>query len=314
MNNSSSPNRQAQDQAANGWFVSLASTCSLTALLALPSVLQAQPTAHYPPGIHGINAGTLPPPGLYLRDYNLFYTSDHLNGPTGDRTGPANFDAFTYANIIRPIWITDVKILGGYLGADVVVPLVYRSLRAGTFDDNSFNLGDFLAEATLSWHLKQFDFCIGAGEWMPTGESAPKPTTRAGLGFWTTMFTFGGTWFIDPDRTWSLSALNRYEINNTEQPDTHTTTGNAWTIEWGLGKAFNKSISAGVVGYYQAKVTGDTGMNPQPLNRVAAIGPEFDLGFPAQKLLLQLRYDYEFLSDNRAQGHTVSLVLTKRLW
>jgi hypothetical protein len=68
-----------------------------------------------------------------------------------------------------------------------------------------------------------------------------------------------------------------------------------------------------VRGYYQAKVTGDTGAHPQPLNRVAAIGPEIDLAFPPQKLVLALRYEYEFLSENRAQGHTVSLVLTKRL-
>lgn len=282
-------------------------------LVSIPDVLQAQPTAHYPPGVHGINAGSLPPPGLYLRDYNLFYSSDHLNGPTGYRTAPANFDAFTYANIIRPIWITDLQVLGGCLGTDVVIPLVYRRLQAGSFDDNSFGLGDFFAEGTISWHLQQFDICLGAGEWMPTGKSAPKPTTHAGLGFWTTMFTLGGTWFIDSDKTWSVSALNRYEINNTESPHSHTTTGDAWTIEWGLGKAFNKTFTAGAVGYYQAKVTGDTGMNPQPLNRVAAIGPELDLSFPAITTVVALRYDYEFLSDNRAQGHTVSLVLTKRL-
>src|SRR3974390_898569 len=116
--------------------------------------LQAQPSAHYPPGIHGINAGSLPGPGFYLRDYNLFYTSDHLNGPNGDRPGPANFDAFTYANIIRPIWITDVKFLGAYLGTDIVVPLVYKSLQAGSFDDSSFGLGDILPEVTLSWPVQ----------------------------------------------------------------------------------------------------------------------------------------------------------------
>jgi hypothetical protein len=92
------------------------------------------------------------------------------------------------------------------------------------------------------------------------------------------MFTFGGTWFIDTNRTWSVSALNRYEIS-TEKLDTDTTTGNAWTIERGLGKALCKPISVGVVGYYQAKVTGDTGLHPQ-----------------------------------RAQGQTASLVLTKRFW
>jgi hypothetical protein len=30
-------------------------------------------------------------------------------------------------------------------------------------------------------------------------------------------------------------------------------------------------------------------------------------------LFLSLRYEYEFASENRAQGNTVSLVLTKRL-
>jgi hypothetical protein len=29
-------------------------------------------------------------------------------------------------------------------------------------------------------------------------------------------------------------------------------------------------------------------------------------------LFVSLRYDYEFLADNRAQGHTVALTLTKR--
>jgi hypothetical protein len=312
MKNASSPNRPARGLAVNIWFASCAlSGYVAAAVLALPSRLEAQPTAHYPPGLHGINAATLPPPGLYLRDYNLFYTSDHLNGPMGDRTGPANFDAFTYANVIRPIWITDVQLLGGYLGTDVVVPFIYRSLQAGSFDNSTFGLGDVLAEGSLSWHLRQFDFCIGAGAWMPTGDSAAKPTTLPGLGFWTTMFTFGGTWYIDRDRTWSVSALNRYELN-TEQPDTHTTTGDAWTIEWGLGKALSKTINAGAAGYYQAKVTGDTGLRPQPLNRVAAIGPQIDFAFPAPKLLLSLRYQYEFFSENRAQGHTAALVLTKR--
>lgn len=170
-----------------------------------------------------------------------------------------------------------MKVLGGYLGTDVVVPLVYRSLESGKFDNSSFGLGDIFAEATLSWHLKQFDFCIGAGEWMPTGESAPKPTTRAGLGFWTTMFTLGGTWFVDSNRTWSVSALNRYEVNNTDQPGTDTTTGDAWTIEWGLGKAFNKTISAGVVGYSRAKTRPGTALRLRVLIGQPRPGPH---GFP----------------------------------
>jgi hypothetical protein len=273
--------------------------------------LQAQPTAHYPPGSHGLNCGSLPLPGFYLRDYNLFYGSERLNDPAGNQTGPANFQAFTYANSIRPIWIADVKVLGGYTGADVIVPFIYRHLRAGGYDNSTFGLGDIFAEASQSWHLKSFDISTGAGEWMPTGNSGAKPTTAPGLGFWTTMFTLGGTWFIDDKKRWSLSALNRYEIN-TEQRDTHTTTGNAWTLEWGAGGAISKNLSLAVVGYYQAKITGDTGAQPQPLNRVTAIGPEIAFTFPRQKLSVSFRYEYEIFSESRAQGNNGALVLTKR--
>ena len=234
-----------------------------------------------------------------------------MNNPEGNPTGPRNFEAFTYANVLRPIWISDVTILGGYLGTDVVIPLIDRHLRSGGFDSGSFGLGDIFGEGTVSWHPKQSDLCIGAGEWVPTGDSAPRPTTRAGLGYWTTMLTFGGTWYMDAAKTWSISALNRYEIN-TEQRDTDTTTGNAWTLEWGLGKAITKLVTLSAVGYYQAKVTGDSGAHPQPLNRVAAVGPEVDLAFRPQTLFLSLRYEYEFVSENRAQGQTVSFVVTKR--
>ena len=57
-------------------------SCSIpAALLALPCALKAQPTAHYPPGLHGINAATLPPPGFYVRNYNFFYMDPASKAP-----------------------------------------------------------------------------------------------------------------------------------------------------------------------------------------------------------------------------------------
>jgi hypothetical protein len=80
MKNRSSPDRQAQDLVANGWLVSCAFFCSvLAALLALPCALEAQPTAHYPPGLHGINAATMLPPGFYVRE---FFSVNRAQGQT----------------------------------------------------------------------------------------------------------------------------------------------------------------------------------------------------------------------------------------
>jgi hypothetical protein len=47
-----------------------------------------------------------------------------------------------------------------------------------------------------------------------------------------------------------------------------------------------------------------------PYSRVAGVGPEVNVEFPI--VTASLRYYYEFMADNRFQGHTVTLTLTKR--
>ena len=282
-------------------------------LAALPGLLQAQPSAHYVPGVEGIKAASLPPPGVYFRDYNYFYTADQVNDTSGNKNGPADLDAFTYANLPRVLWITDTKFLGGFVGVDGFLPLVYQRVSVNTpggpFSGDTFGIGDLFAEGTLSWHLKQFDFAVGSGVDAPTGDSGSP--TRAGLGYWTFMQTAGATWYIDEGKTWAVSALNRYEFN-TEQRDTHVTPGQAYTLEWGVSKTLIKVIDLGAVGYYQQQVTTDSGAPASSRDRVAAVGPEISVAFPKQMLFISLRYDYEFMAENRAQGHTFALTLTKR--
>jgi hypothetical protein len=282
-------------------------------LAALPGILQAQPSAHYVPGSEGIKGASLPPPGFYVRDYNYFYTADQLNDSSGNKIGPADLDAFTYANIPRVIWITDKQFLGGYIGVDGLLPLVYQQASANPgFSGDRFGVGDLFAEGTLSWHLKQFDFAIGSGIWAPTGDSptTPGPTTKPGLGCWTFMQTAGATWYVDEEKTWAVSLLNRYELS-TRQRDTEITPGDAYTLEWGISKSVCKEADLGVVGYYQQQVTPSTGSSSVNRNRVAAVGPEVSVMFPKPMLFLSLRYNYEFMAESRAQGHAITLTLTK---
>lgn len=282
--------------------------------LALPGLTLAQPSAHYVPGVEGIKGASLPPPGFYVRDYNVGYYATRANDSAGHKVTPPNFEVGNYANVPRFIWITDTKFLGGFVGVDALLPVAYQSVRAGGYNGDTFGIGDFFAEATLSWHLKQFDLSAGAGVWMPTGDSAPG-TTRIGSGYWTPMLTAGATWYVDADKTWAVSALNRYEFN-TEQRDIHVTPGQAYTLEWGISKTLGKVWDVGVVGYYQQQVTGDSnekGGDAGAHDRVVAIGPEISVAFPKQMFFVSLRYLNEIIAENRAQGHTFTLTLTKKL-
>lgn len=278
-------------------------------LVALPGITQAQPTAHYVPGSEGLKGASLPPPGFYVRDYNLFYTADRINNSSGQSLGIPGLDVFTYANVPRAIWITDTTFLGGNVGVDALLPLVYQSVETTGSRSTTFGIGDFFAEATLSWHTDQFDFSAGVGTWTPTGDSGG---TRAGLGYWTPMLTAGATWYADQAKTWAVSALNRYEFN-TEQRDTHITPGQAYTLEWGVSKTLAKVIDVGAVGYYQTQVTSDDGIGALGnRDRVAAVGPEVNVAFPKPMLFVSFRYLYEFMAEDRAQGQTFTLTLTKR--
>ena len=282
-------------------------------LFTLPNLVQAQPSAHYAPGTEGIKAATLPPPGLYVRDYNSFYYADQVNDPQGDKIGAAKPEVFVYANVPRLIWITDIKVLGGYLGVDALLPLEYTYIKGM---GQTFGIGDAFFEGTWSWHLQQWDLSLGAGAWAPTGDSSGQPpqvpTTRAGLGYWGEMLTAGATWYPDQAKRWALSVLNRYEFNQ-EKDGTDITPGQVYTVEGGLSYGVMKTVDVGAIGYYQQQVTADSGSLDSLRKRVAGIGPEISAFFPSITLGVSLRYAYEFMAENRLQGHTVTLTLTKVL-
>lgn len=285
-------------------------SCGLVAaaLLTLTHPVQGQSfTGHYPAGAEGIKAGSLPPPGIYLRDYNILYFADRYPD------GPKDFDLFAYINAPRLIWISEFKILGGYYGADVLLPIGYADVEVGPFSDDAFSIGDIHVEPiTLSWHSKQFDAAVGYAFWAPTGDFSARHPARLAKGFWSHMFTAGATWYVDQEKTWAISALNRYEIHM-EHEDFDITAGDSYTLEFGLSKTIRPTIDVGLVGYYQQQVNRDSGTGASKLkDHVLAVGPEIAAICPKLGVITSLRYLREFDAKDRPEGHTVTLTLTKR--
>ena len=274
------------------------------ALLSLATVVRAQ---HYPDGAEGIRGATLPPPGVYLRDYNFFYFADRFPG------GPPGFDAFAYVNAPRLIWITEQKILGADYGMDIIVPFGYTRVKFAGLEDHRFGLHDIQIEPLLlSWHLQQFDFAGGYAVWAPTGDFDTSHFVNLGEGFWTHMLTAGATWYPDTEKTWAISVLNRYEINQ-EQQDTHVTYGQTFTMELGVSKTVAKGLDVGLVGYWSQQVTENTGpFTTDSLSHVFALGPEISGVIPKIGVIVSARYLREFAAKDASEGNTVVLTLTKR--
>lgn len=287
--------------------------CSAAFSLLLPLASPGQFPGHYPPGVEGIKGPTLPPPGIYLRDYNLFYTADEYPG-----SGLTDFNAVVYVNAPRLIWMTGEKFLGADYGMDVIVPFGYAKVEGagGLLDDRYFGLYDIQVEPLLlAWHLPRFDIGAGYSFWAPSGQSAdprpPLPPGNAadlGKGFWSHMLTLGATWYVDTNRTWAVSALNRYEFHH--EDDAGVTVGNSYTVEFAASKNLAKFYDVGVVGYYQQQVTDTTGRSGRA--SVIGVGPEVSVVFPKAMTFLSLRWIHELAAHRRPEGDTVSLTLTKR--
>jgi hypothetical protein len=271
------------------------------ALLATAPTAQAQ---HYPRGAEGIRGASLPPPGVYLRDYNYFYWADD-----GDGT-PPGFSVFAYVNAPRVIWMTDAKILGASYGMDLIVPFGYQEVKAFGMRGTTFSLGDIQIEPLLlSWHTKQFDIAAGYAVWAPSGDYNPKALANIGLGYGSHMLTAGAVWNIDEKKTWAISMLNRYEINQ-EQEDTDLTPGQMWTLDWAVSKTVHQGVDVGVSGYFAQQTTKTTGSST--LAHVASVGPEVSAFIPQIGCFASARYLVEFGARNASEGSTCVVTLTKR--
>jgi len=287
------------------WIACIVLFCGL---LTGTGFVQAQTQSHYPAGVEGIKGSSLPPPGFYIRDYNYMYFTNSFPD------GPPSFDLFVNVQAPRLIWITGEKILGGYYGMDVIVPLVYQNLDATGFKGSDFRLGDvFVEPITLSWHAKQADFSFGYGIWTPSGDFKTTDPLSPGKGFLTHMLTGGVTYYADKDKTWSFSALSRYEIS-TERKQTRITPGQYYTLEYALGKSLSKTVEIGVVGYYQAQVNRASGPNASiAKDSATAIGPEITFVCPKLGLSTSIRYLRETSVSNRPEGNVINLIFTKRI-
>jgi hypothetical protein len=281
--------------------------------LVVAAGLFCQAQNHYPAGVEGVKGASLPPPGFYLRDYNYIYFSDYLK----PQTAQSSFDIFSNVQAPRLVWITNQKILGGNYGMDVLVPFVYQDLdmktKSTSFRGNDFSPGDIFVEPiTLSWHLmERFDISAGYGLWMPTGEYNKTNPISPGKGFLTYMLTGGLTVFTDEAKTWSMSALGRYEISH-EQNQTKITPGHYFTIEYGLAKTIKKTLEAGLVGYVQAQTTASSDIK-KPKDSVIAVGPEVTYAIPKLGLGTSFRYLYEMGAKNRTEGQAFNITITKNL-
>jgi len=269
----------------------------------------------YVNGVEGIKGASVPPPGLYTRNYIVFYSADTLAGPDGGNL-PVGFNVDVSAVVSRLIFITKYKFLGADYGFDITVPLVRTSLsiNAMALDETRAGLGNVLIEPViLSWHFKRADMSAAVGVFFKTGNFAAQHPASPGKDYHTTMFTLGGTVYLDNNRKTTFSILSRYEIHGTSGV-TDISPGDDFHFEFGLGHTFGRFTDVGIAGYAAWQVSDDSGAitTGGVRDRTLALGPEISTVLPKAGLLLSVRILKEFNAIDRPEGWIAVTTLTHR--
>jgi hypothetical protein len=296
----------------------------LAVILAVPQTTAAQLKGHYVPGFTGVGNGSQGHPAITVIFPGFIYSTDTINDASGDALGvhPQITASFFAPGLV---WVTNVKVLGGHLGGQVLPVAYMKSQIEGPSLDvpGSFRFTDIYAQPVqLGWSRTHADFVAGYGVFMPTGEWEFLGDGNGGLGMWSHLFQGGTTVRFDDKREWSVSALGGYEIHS-DKRNTDLKVGHIMTIEGGFARSFYKQVSdtslpriltIGVPYYTQFKVTADSAtvfsdFLAENKDRVFAVGAEGSIFLPKPKLLLGLRVLSEMGAASRTQGLTYVMTI-----
>ena len=266
------------------------------AAVALAAALSAQAGGHYVPGVEGIQAASVPPPGTYYLGYLVDYNIEQLKAPGTSNDIPGHNTGTVVALANRVVWISPYKFLGADYGMETIIPVVGTSLtfNAPGISESQTGLGDvYLGPLVLGWHGANWDAVAAAGLWLDNGTSSTP--AAPGKGYKSTMLTGGATYYFDADKKISGSALMRFETNSEKAGGFKP--GNQVTLEWGIAKVMG-AVQVGVVGYDQVQVSNDSGPGASASNSSRhAIGAEVVLPILSAGVFLKAAAYKEYRSE-----------------
>jgi hypothetical protein len=267
-----------------------------------------------PFGIADFGAGILPPPTPYgtVGMRASFYYADKLRDGRGNAINDFHINVETIGFVY--IKMTDVKFLGANLGFSAVAPFmsINGKLKVPTpggpleLSNSDLNLGDVqVMPILLGWQAPPNLF-VNAGLQIqaPTGSYSRKNTFNVGVNHWTFSPFVGATYVTDSGFEVSSQVMVSF---NTENPDTHYTSGDEFKQEFAVGQHMGP-WTVGAAGYYYQQFTDDTGPGSAGGNRgrVLALGPSISYFSPGKPLLTFHAYK-EFAAENRAEGYNIAL-------
>jgi hypothetical protein len=234
------------------WVLAIALT------IAAPVVLASEHGASaWPLGVEGTMTALEPPQhGTMLQFYATTYNSDELDDANGKSAVP-DFKLHVAAVSIRLKHNWGYKFLGGYVGSEVAVPVVYQNMRIGSLTDSRFSLTNTLLTPIAVYYKKGPFFYYYAVDVQTPGSGYAKANlVNIGQNYWSAAPVFGFTVLPNKGRT-ELSDRSMYYVNDTDA-STNYHSGNIFITEFSASQSVTRKIALGVGGSFSKQTTDDS--------------------------------------------------------
>jgi hypothetical protein len=281
----------------------------------------AQDLGHKLPGLIGLDAGRVPPPGLYLIDRVVWYGADEVRDRAGNRVPVGDLGLL---GISHAAGLSYTLQRGSRsFSATVAAPLARLRLDIHDRPEASFDrfgLGDiYIQPARLGWRSDQVDVVGSYGLYVPTGTSPLAGGKGLSAGHVTNEFSAGGTIFADRNRTSFLTALASYDLNLRKR-GVDITRGDTLQVQGGAGaRLLNGIVEAGLAFHGLWQVRDDRGADlPSVLqgarDRVYGLGPDVAVLLETIQSQVRVRYEWDMGVRSRPQGNVLVVGLNVAVW
>jgi hypothetical protein len=313
----------------------LLAAAGIAALAVSPALANEGPGVQTKAGAFiGASAG-VPPPGIYMFNQVFTYQSN-LAGPGNG--GNTHIGLHANVDVQGFLFVPGWTFLGGTYDAVIVQPWLDVSVGTPVNAQFSGMFNTYIVPGELSWKFgtSGFAFKTGLGIYLPTGtKTGAFQLGNVGAPYYTFQPEAILSYLKDG---WNFTAAV-YEEFNTENHNTHYTSGNIFHADFTATKTIGK-WTLGPVAYYVGQVTNDTcpascvaiyGANQTLANAqrtdVWAVGGLLGYDFGPASLSVWATQEVSAKASNAAalaaagadpstvsQGTTVFATLSYRLW
>jgi len=309
-----------------------------TLILFTPLLALAGGVQHYPNGLEAELMGVVPPPGLYYRQFNIYYTADKLKDNSGhtlslakDGAELSRINVFAVAPALR--WVSKLSILGGNYYMIGVTPLLNVNTRLNAMtpggpthlSESRTRLYDPIWINGLGWHLFDGKLHVAAelDTFIPVGMYNGKNLVNVGKNVWTfipVVAVTGFSPFWEERLELNFKLMYDFDTRNNDfvigpsiaakigNPAltglrTHNDPGQAFHTEFAVDYRIYEKLRVGLAGYFYQQTTDDKtgfGTVKNDRTRVFAIGPH--VWVPYKKWFFGAHVQFETLARNGPQG------------